>query len=117
MLAVEWLWLERWRGNAPMGLIPVEEFPSLAAVVERWKSVELEMRRYVASLDEAALTLPRTYVGTQGEPRTYPLWRMIAHTLNHQSYHRGQASTQLRLLGAQPPRVDFLVGRDVDFRS
>jgi uncharacterized damage-inducible protein DinB len=41
---------------------------------------------------------------------------MVAHLLNHQSYHRGQVTTLLRMLGVQPPRVDFLVGRDVDFR-
>jgi uncharacterized damage-inducible protein DinB len=45
------------------------------------------------------------------------LWRMMMHLLNHQSFHRGQVTTLLRMLGAQPPRIDFLVGRDVDYRS
>jgi uncharacterized damage-inducible protein DinB len=43
MVAVEWLWLERWRHKNPKTLIPAGEFPNLAAVAERWKEVEREM--------------------------------------------------------------------------
>ncbi len=116
LLAVEWLWLERWRGRSPKALLAPVELPTLAAVSERWKSIEKEMRGYFAALDEAALVRPLTIVSTRGEQWTYPLWRMVIHLLNHQSFHRGQVTTLLRMLGAEPPRIDFLVGRDVDFR-
>lgn len=116
MVAVEWIWLERWRRKSPTGLIPAHEFPSLSAVQERWKAVELEMRAYLAGLDEATLARPLTCVNTRGQKWTYPLWRMMVHLLNHQSYHRGQVTTLLRMLGVQPPPVDFLDGRDVDYR-
>ena len=65
------------------------------------------MREYLQSLDEVTLEHPLTYVNTRGEEWTYPLWRMIMHLLNHQSYHRGQITTLLRMLGVQRPRVDF----------
>jgi uncharacterized damage-inducible protein DinB len=116
MLAVEWLWLERWRGKSPKALISVDGFPLLEAVVERWSAVEREFREYLANFDEEALARPLTYMNSQGEEWTYPLWRMIAHVLNHQSYHRGQVATQLRMLGVQPPQVDFLLGQDMGFR-
>jgi uncharacterized damage-inducible protein DinB len=116
MLAVEWHWLERWRGKSPKSLIPADDFPALEAVVERWNAVEREMREYLAGLDEEALERPLTYVNSRGEEWTYPLWWMIAHLLNHQSYHRGQVATQLRMLGVQPPQVDFLKGQDMGFR-
>ncbi len=116
MLAVEWLWLERWRGRSPKSLLPAGDFPALEAVVERWNTVEREMREYMAGLDEEALARPLTYMNFQGEEWTYPLWEMIAHVLNHQSYHRGQVATLLRMLGVQPPHVDFLVGQDMGFR-
>jgi uncharacterized damage-inducible protein DinB len=116
MLAVEWLWLERWRGNAPKTLIPIDELPTLAAVAERWGAVERELREYLVRLDEETLTRPLTCISTRGEEWTYPLWRMITHLLNHQSYHRGQVTTLLRMLGVQPPRVDFLVGLDMGFQ-
>jgi uncharacterized damage-inducible protein DinB len=116
MVAVEWIWLERWRGSSPKSLIPIHDFPTLAAVVERWGTVEREIREYLAGLDEAALARPLTYINTRGEEWTYSLWRMVVHLLNHQSYHRGQVTTLLRMLGVQPPPVDFLVGQDMGFR-
>jgi uncharacterized damage-inducible protein DinB len=115
LLAVEWIWLERWRGASPRTLLSPEEFPSLAVVTERWKAVEGEMREYVRTLDAAALSWPATIVSTRGEPWTYPLGKMILHLLQHQNFHRGQVTTQLRLLGATPARVDFLLGLDVGF--
>jgi len=117
LLAVEWLWLERWRGRSPKALLPPAELPTLAALRERWTLVEAELRGYLAALDEEALGRPLTIVSTRGEQWTYPLWRMVMHLLNHQAFHRGQVTTLLRMLGAQPPRIDLLVGRDVDFRS
>jgi uncharacterized damage-inducible protein DinB len=117
LVAVEWLWLERWQGRSPRSLPPPEEFPALAAVSERWRAVEREMREYVAGLSEEALERPVTCVSTRGQTWTYALWRMILHLLNHQSYHRGQVATLLRQLGAQPPVVDFLVAHDMEFRS
>ena len=116
MLAVEWFWLERWRGKSPQSLISAGDFPALEAVVQRWNTVEREMLEYMAGLDEEALERPLTYMNTRGEQWTYPLLQMIVHVLNHQSYHRGQVATQLRMLGAQPPQVDFLVGQDMGFR-
>jgi uncharacterized damage-inducible protein DinB len=41
---------------------------------------------------------------------------MIVHVLNHQSYHRGQVATLLRMLAVQPPHVDFLMGQHMGFR-
>jgi uncharacterized damage-inducible protein DinB len=117
LLAVEWMWLERWRGQSPRTLLAPDEFPTLAALSQRWQTVEREMREYVAGLTEEALECPVTCVSTRGQTWTYPLWRMILHLLNHQSYHRGQVTALLRQLGAQPPKVDFLDAPDRGFRS
>jgi uncharacterized damage-inducible protein DinB len=116
LVTVEWLWLERWRGRSAPALPAAEEFPTLAAVSERWSEVEREMRSFLGGLTEEALERPFTYVNFRGETWTYLLWRAIFHVLNHQSYHRSQVTTQLRLLGVQPPPVDFLVAHDMGFR-
>ncbi len=117
LVAVEWIWLERWRGRSPRALMKAEEFPTLAAVSERWTGVETEMRAFLAGLDQAALEAPLTYVNLKGQTFTYLLWRVMFHVFNHQSYHRGQITTQLRLLGVEPPPVDFLVAHDMGFRQ
>ena len=117
LLAVEWLWLERWRGRSPQTLLAPEEFPTLIDLSQRWQTVEHEMREYVAGLSEEALECVVTYVSTRGQTWTYTLSRMILHLLHHQSYHRGQVTALLRQLGAQPPKVDFLDAHDMGFRS
>ena len=116
LVAVEWLWLERWRGRSPRSLLSSEDFPTLAAVSERWRMVESEMREYLATLSEETLEGAASYVNFKGETWTYNLWRMLMHLLNHQSYHRGQVATLLRQLGIQPLQVDFLLAHDMGFR-
>ncbi len=117
MVAVEWLWLERWRGRSPQSLLTPEEFPTVAAVHKHWRIVENEMREYLAVLDEEAINKLVTCVSTRGQTWTYTLWRMMLHLLNHQSYHRGQVTTLLRQLEMQPAKVDFLDAHDSGFRT
>jgi len=116
LVAVEWLWLERWRGRSPRSMLSAADLPDLAALDERWRAVEREMREYLAGLTEEALERPITYVNFRGETWTYLLWRMVSHLMLHQSLHRGQVTTMLRQLGVQPPTVDFLVAHDMGFR-
>lgn len=116
LLAVEWLWLERWRGKSPKTLIPPAELPTLAAVEKRWHEIEIETRAYLATLDEGKLATPMTYVSTRGQVWTYPLFESIIHFLNHQNYHRGQVTDKLRMLGIEPPSVDYLMGKDTKFK-
>ncbi|HEY1204384.1 MAG: DinB family protein [Bryobacteraceae bacterium] len=116
LVAVEWIWLERWRGRSPQALLAAEELPTLAAISERWSAVERELRAFLGGLSDEALEHPFTYVNSKGETWTYLLWLAVFHVLNHQSYHRGQVTMQLRLLGFEPPQVDFLVAHDMGFR-
>ncbi len=115
LLAVEWLWLGRWRGRSPRLLLSPDAFPTLAAVRERWGEVELEMKQYLATLAEETLEQEITCTSTRGNTWTYALWRMIVHLLEHETYHRGQVTTLLRQLGFEPPKVDFLDALDARF--
>ena len=36
-------------------------------------------------------------------------WEMLQHVVNHASYHRGQVTTMLRQLGAEPPPSQDLI--------
>jgi uncharacterized damage-inducible protein DinB len=117
LVGAEYLWLERWRGRSPRAMLAAEEFPTLAAVRERWGTVERGVSEYLAGLTEEVLTHPLSYVNLKGETWTYPLWQMLFHVVNHQTYHRGQVTTLLRQLGAQPAQTDYLIALDLRFRS
>lgn len=71
-----------------------------------------------AALGDEAFLRPigGSFASLRGQRATYPLWRLMTQLVAHQNYHRGQVSTLLRMSGAEPPTVDFLVGRDADFR-
>jgi uncharacterized damage-inducible protein DinB len=92
------------------------ELPTLAVIEERWQAVERDLNGYLSGLSEHSLARPLTYTNFKGETWTYTLWQTLFHLINHQSYHRGQVSTLLRQLGAQPVAVDFLVGLDLALR-
>ena len=115
LVLVEWIWRERFEGRSPRSIPPTSEFPTLASIIDRWSAEEQKMRAYLVGLTEESLERAETYVSTRGQTWTYPLWRMIIHLLNHQSYHRGQITNHLRQLGLQPPPVDFLNGLDAGF--
>lgn len=131
IMGAEWIWLERWRGRSPQTLpgvpegLPFEEilrcwqeqFATVVAVRERWNELERDLQAYLAGLDERTLAGQLTYANLQGKQWSYPLWRTLVHVANHGSYHRGQVTTLLRLLGAQAPEVDFLVAHDSGFQS
>ena len=116
LVAVEWIWHERWRGKSPSKVDAQEfaagTFPTLATVRDRWRAVESDVRSFLAELGEADLARPLSYKNMKGESYTYPLGQSLFHVVNHQTYHRGQITTLLRQLGAAAPAVDYLVMKD-----
>lgn len=63
---------------------------------------------YFGSLDEAALARDFSYKTLAGVPFDHPLWVALTHCQNHQTHHRGQATTVLFRLGKDPGSTDFL---------
>lgn len=131
LVGTEWVWLERWRGRSGQEILEAggfsspeelinrwaEQFSCLTEIEAHWRTVERDMREYLAGLSEEIVAGPLSYVSFAGKIWTYPLWRMLLHVVNHQTYHRGQVTTLLRQLGAQPVQLDFLVAHDVGFRK
>jgi uncharacterized damage-inducible protein DinB len=109
MLGAESAWLQRFLGSSPRSLPWLKETLSLEAIVSRWKEVEGGMLSFVAGLDSQRLAQPLTYQNFKGETWSYPLREVLLHLANHGTYHRGQVTMALRLLGADAPAVDFLV--------
>jgi uncharacterized damage-inducible protein DinB len=112
LVAAEWIWSERWRGNSPKALLTASDFPDLATVKERWRGTEDAVREVLAGLNEDALAAPLHYINTRGQAYTYPLWRSMMHVINHQTYHRGQVTMFLRQLGLEAPALDLLIADD-----
>lgn len=108
MVWAEWLWLERWQDRSPKELFAPEEFPSVPDLRARWGPVQAAQKTFVAALTPERLQRVGRYTNRKGETWEYALWRQIHHLFNHSTYHRGQVTNMLRLLGAEPAPTDFL---------
>lgn len=99
----EVVWLTRWLGNSPSSFPGA--MPSDAAVLRSaWAEHEHAMRAFFAPLDDAGVARVIPYRLFSGAEGASPIWQMAVHVVNHATYHRGQVTTMLRQLGAQPAK-------------
>jgi uncharacterized damage-inducible protein DinB len=107
ILGAEWIWLRRWLGESPTGLLPATDFPTAASLRDRLDAIERERRTFLEGLAEGRLNQPLAYRDTAGKAHTLPLVYSLQHVVNHGTYQRGQITMMLRLLGAKPVATDL----------
>lgn len=69
-------------------------------IIERWLTTEVEEADFDRSLQ---------YTNTQGILSERNFGELVAHLFNHQTHHRGQASTLLSQAGTEIGVTDFLI--------
>ncbi len=109
MLSAEWMWLTRWQGTSPKTMLSAAEFPTLASVRERAAVEEQRMRTFISSLQDADLDRVVRYTNTKGKEFAYPLWKLMAHVVNHGTQHRSEVAAMLTDLGRSPGDLDMTV--------
>jgi uncharacterized damage-inducible protein DinB len=109
MFSAEWIWHSRWQGISPTSALNVDDYPDVATLRLAWSDVERKTRTLVAELGEPGLDNVIEYKLLSGRSGASVFWQMVQHVVNHGSYHRGQVTTMLRQLGAQPPRSMDLI--------
>jgi uncharacterized damage-inducible protein DinB len=79
--------------------------------VMRSKRVELDrtIEQWVAGLSASDLDADMTYKSTKGVPYRHVMWWALTHFFNHQTHHRGQATTLLSQLGRDVGITDLLI--------
>ena len=102
--AAEWAWHSRWQGQSPTALMTSDALPDVAAIRSAWVDHERKVRAFLEGLGEEGLTRVIDYKLLSGQPGSSPFWQMLQHVVNHASYHRGQVTTMLRQLGAEPAK-------------
>jgi len=107
IMGAEFLWLERFQGRTATLPSP-EGFADIAALRTRWAQVESDLAAYIGKLTAADLERSFDYRDMKGNPHTSVLWQTLQHLANHSTYHRGQATTLLRQLGAKPIGTDLI---------
>jgi uncharacterized damage-inducible protein DinB len=109
LVSAQWVWFNRWQGKVPPGMWNAAEYPDAASVRSKWESLWAELGPFLKSKSDADLARDLRYKNLKGEEFAYPLGQLAMHLANHSSYHRGQVTTLLRQLGAEPVATDFVV--------
>ena len=104
----EWIWLERFQGRSPSSLPDTTQFQDMASLRERWDELEARLLSFVRGLAQADLDRVFEYKSLKFGVYRNPLWESMQHLVNHGTYHRGQVTTLLRQLGAQPIATDLM---------
>jgi uncharacterized damage-inducible protein DinB len=104
----EWIWSERFQGRSPSALPNVNQFVDLQTLREAWLVHEQRLAKFVVALTQSDLDRPLEYKTLKFGVYRNPLWQSMLHLVNHGTYHRGQVTTLLRQLGAQPILLDLM---------
>src|SRR5579864_3350281 len=108
VFGAEWIWLERFQGRSPSSLPELAQYPDVVALGERWSQFEPRLLNFVRNLTQNDLDRVVEYNTLKFGVYSNPLWQSMQHVVNHGSYHRGQVTTLLRQLGAQPMLTDLM---------
>jgi uncharacterized damage-inducible protein DinB len=104
----EWIWLERFHGRSPSGLPASAEFTDVNTLRQHWLEHEERLLNFGRTLSQADLDREIEYKTLKFGVYRNPLWQSMLHVVNHGTYHRGQVTTMLRQLGAQPILTDLM---------
>ena len=108
IFGVEQLWLERFQGRSPAALADPKQFENVEQLKTRWAEFEPVLLNFVRGLSQQDLDRVMEYKTMKFGVYTNPLWQSMLHLVNHGTYHRGQITTLLRQLDAQPILTDLM---------
>jgi uncharacterized damage-inducible protein DinB len=105
----DWAWYQIWHGTFPTAALVTDQFTDVESIRLAWTELEAKARAFFAA--QAGTDAHRLvgYTRPDGSAATFPLAHMIQHLVNHGSYHRGQLTMMMRLLGAPPPETTDLI--------
>jgi uncharacterized damage-inducible protein DinB len=104
----ELVWLERFQGRSLPAMPDVTQFQSAASLKEKWLEHEARLLAFVGGLKREDLEREIAYKTFNFGVYRNPMWQSMQHVVNHGTYHRGQVTTLLRQLGAQPVLTDLM---------
>lgn len=121
LIVADTLWLKRLSAHPACAapLAPLDDIampasldarpcPTLDALRTRRETLDALFVALCGQLEPAALDTPLDYRNTRGEPFRRPLGELLLHVFNHQTHHRGQATTLLSQAGVDVGVTDLL---------
>jgi uncharacterized damage-inducible protein DinB len=107
IIASQDIWFERITGNSDYSIELWEE-NSLRECYVLCKQSTHNWVHFLKRSTEKSLRADLTYLNSQGEEFTSPVYGVINHTLTHSHYHRGQINSYLKADGFEPQKIDLI---------
>jgi uncharacterized damage-inducible protein DinB len=109
LYAAENTWLARWQGT-PAGRKPeLEGVQTVKGLREKWDDVWRQQCELLDAVTDADLRRVIPVVLMSGKRLDQQLGATMRHCVNHASYHRGQVTNFLRMLGASTTPLDLML--------
>lgn len=106
ILDAEWSWRLTMQGNPPDTELSVADFPTLAALHERWTNEKNITWEWLHTLKDENLDGIISYP-VPGGIRERVLWHCLYHVANHGTQHRSEVAEWLTGYGQSPGDIDF----------
>ena len=97
-----------WLGRLAGIMSAVTEYDDFAELRRERELTDEILLTYAAGLTDAQLLAEVAYKTLAGVPHQMPLWQPVGHMFNHQTHHRGQATTLFKQLGHDPGVTDLV---------
>lgn len=72
------------------------------------EALDAAIEAWIADMPPQFLLSTMRYTNTKGVPRAHPAWQAMTHFFNHQTHHRGQATTLLTQAGVDIGVTDLI---------
>jgi uncharacterized damage-inducible protein DinB len=108
VLSAEWGWLDRCGGPPRGGALVASDYPTVAALIDRWEQVEAFVREFLINLQDEDLDRVVEFAFGGGPKYAMRCGDLMHHAVIHGVHHRGQVALLLRSLGYVPGSFDIL---------
>jgi len=88
-----------------LDMVPFEDWTSLKT---KRGQLDAAIEQWMADMPEAYPQLTMRYGNSKGVQREHAAWMAITHFFNHQTHHRGQATTLLTQAGGSVGVTDLI---------
>ena len=115
------VWLPRFNGKRyPVGAVGVDLYEDFADLLAARRAMDDDIGAWAAAVTTAQLAGTLTWFsGIAQRELSRPVWLCVSQMFNHQTHHRGQATTLLKQAGIDPGITDLPwapLGRDAQGR-
>ena len=88
-----------------LDMVLFEDWPGLKA---KRAQLDAAIEAWAADMPESYPQLTMRYSNSKGVQRAHPAWQALTHFFNHQTHHRGQATTLLTQAGGEVGLTDLI---------